>query len=327
MYYLIRSLLGASPDLSQPQSRHYLSHTSYSSRSMAFLGTWISREMGQQKEKVPLCENPFHMVDPFSSHLYVSPWTTMSAPIFPLGLSNSHGGLGVCGASKRGREVIEMEFLFSKILTPSDVGKLNRLLIPRKFAEKYFPQISKTKSDRNDPILTFEDSSTGLIWHFRFSLWCSSTTYVLTKGWPTFIKEKKLNNGDIVSFYRSVSKSTGSNRFFLHIKPHVDIYSMPHHNTVPMFTPSGLLIDERVREGLGFGSGYRFEPTWKPLSFGSGGLKPSMTLMPQPNMSPMSFGNSMGKSGKRLRLFEVNIDIPPSANGDDFRNEWSNGVA
>jgi len=94
-----------------------------------------------------------------------------------------------------------------------------------------------------------------------------------------------------------------------------------------MFTPSGLLIDEQVREGLGFGSGYRFEPTWKPLSFGSGGLKPSMTLMPQPNMSPMSFGNSMGKSGKRLRLFGVNIDIPPSANGDDFRNEWSNGVA
>ncbi|XP_039851416.1 B3 domain-containing transcription factor NGA1-like [Panicum virgatum] len=221
--------------------------------------------MGKQKEKVPLCENPFHMVNPFSSHL--------------------------------------------------------------KFAEKYFPQISKTKSDRNDPVLTFEDSSTGLIWHFRFSLWCSSTTYVLTKGWPTFIKEKKLNNGDIVFFYRSVSKSTGTNRFFIHIKPRVDIYSMPQNYTVLMFTPSGLLIDERVREGLGFGSGYRFEPTWKPLSFGSGGLKSSMTLMPQPNMSPMSFGNSMGKSRKRLRLFGVNIDIPPSANGDDFRNEWSNGVA
>ena len=128
-------------------------------------------------------------------------------------------------------------------------------------------------------------------------------------------------------FYRSVSKSTGTNRFFIHIKPHVDIYSMPHHNTVPMFTPSGLLIDERVREGLGFGSGYRFEPTWKPLSFGSGGLKPSMTLMPQPNMSPMSFGNNMGKSRKRLRLFGVNIDILPCAKGDDFCNEWSNGVA
>ena len=278
-------------------------------------------------EKAPLCENPFHMVNPFSSCLYVSPWASMPAPVFPLGLSNSYGGLGVCGTSKRGREVIEMEFLFSKILTPSDVGKLNRLLIPRQFAEKYFPQISKTKSDRNDPILTFEDSSTGLIWHFRFSLWCSSTTYVLTKGWPTFIKDKKLNNGDIVSFYRSVSKSTGTNRFFIHIKPHVDIYSMPLHNTVPMFTPSSLLNDEWVREGLGFGNGYRFEPTWKPLSFGSRGLEPPMTLMPQPNISPMSFGNCMGKAGKRLRLFGVDIDVTPCANGDDFGNEWSNDVA
>ncbi|PAN05827.1 hypothetical protein PAHAL_1G212000 [Panicum hallii] len=294
---------------------------------MALLATRISREMGQQIEKAPLCENPFHMVNPFSSRLYVSPWATMSAPVFPLGLSNSHGGLGLCGASKRGREVIEMEFLFSKILTPSDVGKLNRLLIPRQFAEKYFPKISKTKSDGSDPILTFEDSSTGLIWHFCFSLWRSSTTYVLTKGWPTFIKEKKLNNGDIVSFYRSVDKSVGMNRFFIHIKPHVDISSVPHHNTILMFTPSGLLNDEWVREGLGFSNCYRFEPTWKPLSFGSGGLEPSMTLMPQPNMSPMSFGNSMGKAGKHLRLFGVDIDVPPCANCDDFHNEWSNGVA
>ena len=282
--------------------------------------------MGQQKEQVPLCENPFHMVNPFSSRLYASPWETMSVPVFPFGLSNSHGGLGVCGANKRGQEAIEMEFLFSKILTPSDVGKLNRLLIPRQFAEKYFPQISKTKTYGNDPILTFEDSSTGLIWHFRFSLWRSSTTYVLTKGWPTFVKEKKLNNSDIVSFYRSVGKSSGTNRFFIHIKPHVDIYSMPHPNTVPMFTTSGLLNDEWVRKGLGFGNGYRFEPTWKPLSFGSRVLEPPMTLMSQPNMSPMSFGNNMGKSGKRLRLFGVNIDIPPCANGDDFSNKWFNSV-
>nr|XP_034594677.1 B3 domain-containing transcription factor NGA1-like [Setaria viridis]TKW15657.1 hypothetical protein SEVIR_5G251900v2 [Setaria viridis] len=298
---------------------------------MAFLATRLSREMEVQMEKVALCENPFHMVNPFLSRLYVSPWVSMSTPILPSGLSNSHGRLGLWGAGMRGRQVIEIEFLFSKILTPSDVGKQNRLLIPKKFAEKYFPKISKTKSYREEQILAFEDSSTGLVWHFRFSLWHSSNTYVLTKGWPSFTKEKKLSNGDTVSFYRSADKSEGTNCIFIHIKPHVGISSVPHHSAVPMFTPSSLLneTDKCVCEGLGLGSGYRFEPTWKHLSFGSGGLTPPMTLMPQPTMFPesMSLDNSMGRAQKRLRLFGVDIDVPPRASGDDSCNGWTNGVA
>ncbi|CAN6232163.1 unnamed protein product [Urochloa humidicola] len=289
---------------------------------MAFLVTRASREMEAQMEKASLCENHFDMVNPFSSRLYVSPWASMSAPIFPSGLSSSHGGLGLYGSNKMSKEVIEIEFLFSKILTPSDVGRLNRLLIPKKFAEKYFPKISKTRSDGDYHILTFEDSSTGLLWHFRFSLYHGSNTYVLNKGWSAFIKEKKLNNGDTVSFYRSTSKFVGTNHSFIHIKPHAGISYVPQHSTVPMFTPFGFLNDEWVCEDLGFGSGYKFKPTWEPLSFGSTGLTPPMTLMPHGTMSTesKSLGNNIGREKKRLRLFGVDINVPPCASGDDSYN-------
>ncbi|CAL4888023.1 unnamed protein product [Urochloa decumbens] len=280
-------------------------------------------------EKAPLCENPFHMVNPFSSRLYVSPWASMSAPVFPSRLSNSRGGLGLYGSNKMSNEVIETEFLFSKILTPSDVGKLNRLLVPKKFVEKYFPKISKTRSDREYHILTFEDSSTGLLWHFRFSLCRGSNTYVLNKGWSAFIKEKKLNNGDMVSFYRSAGKSAGINHIFIHIKPHASISYVPHHSTVPMFTPLGFLNDEWACASLAFGSGYRFEPTSKPLSFGSRGLTLPMTVMPHPTtfIQSKSLGNNIGRAKKRLLLFGVDIDLPPCASGDDSYNGCTNGDA
>jgi hypothetical protein len=53
-------------------------------------------------------------------------------------MSNGHGALDLCGGRKRGMKVVDVEYLFSKILTPSDVGKLNRLLIPRQCAEECF---------------------------------------------------------------------------------------------------------------------------------------------------------------------------------------------
>lgn len=89
------------------------------------------------------------------------------------------------------------EGLFEKAVTPSDVGKLNRLVIPKQHAEKHFPlQSSKGL------LLNFEDVN-GKVWRFRYSYWNSSQSYVLTKGWSRFVKEKGLTAGDIVSFQRS----------------------------------------------------------------------------------------------------------------------------
>ncbi|KAL0324570.1 UNVERIFIED_CONTAM: B3 domain-containing protein [Sesamum calycinum] len=95
--------------------------------------------------------------------------------------------------------VIEREHMFDKVVTPSDVGKLNRLVIPKQHAEKYFPLDSST--NEKGLLLNFEDRN-GKPWRFRYSYWNSSQSYVMTKGWSRFVKEKKLDAGDIVSFQR-----------------------------------------------------------------------------------------------------------------------------
>ncbi|CAL9173770.1 unnamed protein product [Musa hybrid cultivar] len=93
----------------------------------------------------------------------------------------------------------EREHMFEKPLTPSDVGKLNRLVIPKQHAERYFPLDGG--SAEGGLLLSFEDES-GRVWWFRYSYWTSSQSYVLTKGWSRFVKEKKLDAGDVVLFER-----------------------------------------------------------------------------------------------------------------------------
>ncbi|KAJ4710570.1 AP2/ERF and B3 domain-containing transcription factor [Melia azedarach] len=104
---------------------------------------------------------------------------------------------GVVGSD---RVMKAREQLFEKAVTPSDVGKLNRLVIPKQHAEKHFPLESGSTS--KGVLLNFEDV-TGKVWRFRYSYWNSSQSYVLTKGWSRFVKEKNLKAGDIVSFHRS----------------------------------------------------------------------------------------------------------------------------
>ncbi|KAL0784022.1 hypothetical protein Bca101_000267 [Brassica carinata] len=102
----------------------------------------------------------------------------------------------------------QKEYLFEKSLTPSDVGKLNRLVIPKQHAEKYFP-LNTTISDNADEkgtLLSFEDES-GKCWRFRYSYWNSSQSYVLTKGWSRYVKDKQLDPADVVFFQRQRSDS------------------------------------------------------------------------------------------------------------------------
>ncbi|VVA97251.1 unnamed protein product [Arabis nemorensis] len=101
----------------------------------------------------------------------------------------------------------QKESLFEKSLTPSDVGKLNRLVIPKQHAEKYFPLnnnglvVSDDVATEKGMLLSFEDES-GKCWKFRYSYWNSSQSYVLTKGWSRYVKDKHLDAGDVVFFQR-----------------------------------------------------------------------------------------------------------------------------
>ncbi|KAL8140985.1 hypothetical protein V2J09_007006 [Rumex salicifolius] len=94
----------------------------------------------------------------------------------------------------------DREPMFEKPLTPSDVGKLNRLVIPKQQAEKYLP-LGDAASASAGSLLGFEDEE-GKEWRFRYSYWNSSQSYVLTKGWSRYVKDKRLDAGDVVFFER-----------------------------------------------------------------------------------------------------------------------------
>ncbi|AQK88209.1 AP2/ERF and B3 domain-containing protein Os05g0549800 [Zea mays] len=125
-------------------------------------------------------------------------------------------------ASSSSSPAAAREHLFDKTVTPSDVGKLNRLVIPKQHAEKHFPlQLPAAAAagvgsggECKGVLLNFEDAA-GKAWRFRYSYWNSSQSYVLTKGWSRFVKEKGLHAGDAVGFYRSAG---GKQQLFIDCK-------------------------------------------------------------------------------------------------------------
>lgn len=114
----------------------------------------------------------------------------------------------------QGSEGLTCKQLFRKELTPSDVGKLNRLVIPKKYAIKYFPNISENAEEDDqaadkivDVMLAFYDKSMKL-WKFRYCYWKSSQSYVFTRGWNRFVKEKRLKANDSIVFWLCESGET-----------------------------------------------------------------------------------------------------------------------
>ncbi|KXG24821.1 hypothetical protein SORBI_3007G090100 [Sorghum bicolor] len=284
---------------------------------MAFSARTISREMEVQMGNAPPCLNPFPLVNPLLPARYVSHYSSKSTPVFQSGMSNAYGALDLRGERKRGRKVIDMEYLFGKILTTTDVGKMNRVLIPRQCAEGCFPKISEGNSGGDDDFLNFEDCSTGLIWRFRFCLCNKSKKYFLTKGWHVYIKDKNLKKGDVLSFYRDASKTTSPNHMFIHIKPNTRTMSLPDHVSSPIFSPSSLMINDQFHQSLGFGTSHGIVPVLKPLSFGSRELMPATNLMTQLTKIPKLVTPEIVREEKHLRLFGVDIDIPNHDYGDE----------
>ncbi|CAH8255204.1 unnamed protein product [Arabidopsis lyrata] len=123
--------------------------------------------------------------------------------------------------------------LFQKELTPSDVGKLNRLVIPKKYAVKYMPFISDDQSEKEDGEIggSVEDVEVVFYdramrqWKFRYCYWKSSQSFVFTRGWNSFVKEKNLKEKDVIVFYtcdvpNNVKTLEGQSKTFLMIDVH-----------------------------------------------------------------------------------------------------------
>ncbi|KAK1684957.1 hypothetical protein QYE76_045805 [Lolium multiflorum] len=215
------------------------------------------------------------------------------------GASGSGGGAG----PDVDAEPIDKEHMFDKVVTPSDVGKLNRLVIPKQHAEKYFP-LDAAANDKG-LLLSFEDRG-GKLWRFRYSYWNSSQSYVMTKGWSRFVKEKRLDAGDTVSFSRGAADAA-RDRLFIDWKRRADPHArlarmpMPMPNAspygpwgagpggfyMPSAPPATLYEHHRLRQGFDFRSSINAAAATGParpqvLYFGSPGLPPQHTHMPPP---------------------------------------------
>ncbi|KAL6839873.1 hypothetical protein ACP4OV_029683 [Aristida adscensionis] len=139
-------------------------------------------------------------------------------------------------AAPPSRAAAAREHLFDKAVTPSDVGKLNRLVIPKQHAEKHFAlQLPSAGGDSRGVLLNFEDA-TGKVWRFRYSYWNSSQSYVLTKGWSRFVKEKGLHAGDVVGFYRSAGSAGQGSKLFIecNLRPNSAAIAKPVVSPAPV---------------------------------------------------------------------------------------------
>lgn len=199
--------------------------------------------------------------------------------------------------------------------------------------------ISLVGSYEKGLLLSFEDR-TGKLWRFRYSYWNSSQSYVMTKGWSRFVKEKRLDAGDTVSFGRGVGSEAAKGRLFIDWRRRPDSMAsalpLPRFtrlpNSVP-FAPWTMTAPQQQGHPFFSGSGGRAFMAPSPPSFvyddgyygapGHGGGRQVLYYRPQQQQHaavvlesvPVRMGMAMAaeeavpSSGtKRVRLFGVNLD-------------------
>ncbi|KAF8096960.1 hypothetical protein N665_0298s0030 [Sinapis alba] len=88
--------------------------------------------------------------------------------------------------------------LFEKILSVSDAGRVGRMVLPKKCAEAFLPQISET----DGVPLTIHDSM-GKEWTFQFRFWVNNNSRMyFLEGVTPCIQSMQLQAGDTVIFSR-----------------------------------------------------------------------------------------------------------------------------
>ncbi|XP_027366653.1 B3 domain-containing protein At2g36080-like [Abrus precatorius] len=209
----------------------------------------------------------------------------------------------------------EKEPMFEKPLTPSDVGKLNRLVIPKQHAEKYFPLAASSgggdSGECKGLLLSFEDES-GKCWRFRYSYWNSSQSYVLTKGWSRYVKDKRLDAGDVVLFERH---RNDAHRLFIGWRRRRQSDTAPAHVSRAV----GHAKNE-VAAGVGVGVGWTrgfysahpYPTHHHPLPYQHDCLHAGRGSQGQKQRTrPVENSSSSSSSSKVLRLFGVNMECQP----------------
>ncbi|OEL20288.1 putative B3 domain-containing protein [Dichanthelium oligosanthes] len=234
----------------------------------------------------------------------------------------AHGGAEDSERAARGGGAawVEKEHMFEKVVTPSDVGKLNRLVIPKQHAERYFPALDASAAAAaaaagggKGLVLTFEDRA-GKAWRFRYSYWNSSQSYVMTKGWSRFVKEKRLGAGDTVLFSRGAGQGPARARLFIDFRRRRQdlAFLQPPLLSAQRYMP---LPSVPICPWQDYGAYGATAPA--PSSRHVLFLRPQVPAAVVLTSVPVSVAASAVEPtrSKRVRLFGVNLDCPPD--GED----------
>ncbi|KAG2550876.1 putative B3 domain-containing protein Os10g0537100 [Panicum virgatum] len=243
----------------------------------------------------------------------------------------AHGG-GVEDSERArgggGAAWVEKEHMFEKVVSPSDVGKLNRLVIPKQHAERYFPALDASAAAAaaaagagKGLVLSFEDRA-GKAWRFRYSYWNSSQSYVMTKGWSRFVKEKRLGAGDTVLFSRGAGQGPARGRLFIDFRRRRQdlAFLPPPLASAQRFMPlsSVPICPWQDYGAYGYGASAPAAPSSRHVLF----LRPQVPAAVVLTSVPVSVAASTVEAtsrSKRVRLFGVNLDCPQDGEGGGDR--------
>jgi len=220
---------------------------------------------------------------------------------------------------------VEKEHMFEKVVTPSDVGKLNRLVIPKQHAERYFPALDASAAAAvgagKGLVLSFEDRA-GKAWRFRYSYWNSSQSYVMTKGWSRFVKEKRLGAGDTVLFSRGAGLGPARGRLFIDFRRRRQdlAFLPPPLASAQRFMPlsSVPIFPWQDYGAYGYGASAPAASSSRHVLF----LRPQVPAAVVLTSVPVSVAASTVEAtsrSKRVRLFGVNLDCPQDGEGGGDR--------
>uniref|UniRef100_M1D9V3 AP2 domain-containing transcription factor n=1 Tax=Solanum tuberosum TaxID=4113 RepID=M1D9V3_SOLTU len=114
--------------------------------------------------------------------------------------------------------------LFRKELTPTDVGRNSRLVIPKKYATTHFPQI------QDEELIIYDTSRT--LWKFKYRYCKRSRSFLFTRGWLNFVKDKCLRAKDMIIFNLCESKNgtkvNNCNTFVIDVVKNIEVLPMDH---------------------------------------------------------------------------------------------------
>ncbi|KAJ3687353.1 hypothetical protein LUZ61_016517 [Rhynchospora tenuis] len=94
-----------------------------------------------------------------------------------------------------------LRFLLQKVLKQSDVGSLGRIVLPKKEAEVYLPELDS----RDGITIPMEDIGTSRVWNMRYRFWPNNKSRMyLLENTGDFVRSNGLEEGDFIVIYSDV---------------------------------------------------------------------------------------------------------------------------